>query len=74
MILTGTNTNINLLSTAAYSHNTVTITSAQSSAQAGTLDASSAVNFRSDGVKVYNVNFENSFGNGHQVSLPPIKI
>ncbi|CZR66597.1 related to Pectinesterase A [Phialocephala subalpina] len=52
--------------TSSYSSNEVTISSSQSSAEAGTLDDSSAVNFASDGINIYNINFENTFGTASQ--------
>ena len=62
----------NANSTADYKNNVVTIESSQSSSEAGSLDPSSAVNFVSNNVKVYNVNFANTYGQGAQVSSDPL--
>lgn len=58
----------NVTSTADYKNNVVTIESSQSSSEAGSLDPSSAVNFVNNNLKVYNVNFANTYGQGAQVS------
>ena len=42
------------------------VQSSQSSSEAGSLDASSAVNFVNNGLKVYNINFKNAYGTGAQ--------
>jgi hypothetical protein len=52
-----------------YVNNQVTISSSQSSSAAGTLDASSAVQFVNAGLKVYNINFANTYGVGAQVCI-----
>lgn len=57
-----------------YVNNQVTITSSQSSSEAGTLDASSAVNFVNAGLKVYNINFANTFGTTAQVNKSKTKL
>lgn len=53
-------------STGSYKDNTVTFTSGQSSAQAGSLDASSTANIVSSNFAAYNINFANSYGQGAQ--------
>lgn len=47
-------------------YNTVTITRDESSAEAGDLDDSSAVNVVSSNFKAYNINFSNTYGQGAQ--------
>jgi hypothetical protein len=47
--------------------NTVTITNGIGSYDAGSLDASSAMNVVSNDVKIYNINFENTYGTAGQV-------
>ena len=60
-------------STADWKNSQVTIESSQSSSEAGDLDASSAVNFVNSNLKVYNVNFANTYGQSAQVSQEPRK-
>lgn len=67
-ILSGHTEKADLVSTADYKNNVVTIESSQSSSEAGSLDPSSAVNFVNNNLKVYNVNFANTYGQGAQVS------
>jgi pectinesterase len=50
----------------SYKSNTVTITHTISSPEAGTLDASSTINAKSDNFKMYNVNVVNGYGKGAQ--------
>lgn len=52
--------------TGTYKSNTVTITHSIKSADAGSLDASSTVNVKSDGFKMYNINVVNGYGSGAQ--------
>ncbi|KAI9727875.1 MAG: hypothetical protein M1834_007921 [Cirrosporium novae-zelandiae] len=52
--------------TSSYKKNVVTFTHSETSSAAGSLDASSTVQFKGDYVKVYNINFENSYGSGSQ--------
>ncbi|KAF3400436.1 putative pectinesterase A [Talaromyces pinophilus] len=47
-------------------YNTVTITRNESSAEAGDLDDSSAVNVVSSNFRAYNINFSNTYGQGAQ--------
>ncbi|KAL1637561.1 hypothetical protein SLS56_000699 [Neofusicoccum ribis] len=52
--------------TGTYKSNTVTITHSIKSADAGSLDASSTVNVKSAGFKMYNINVVNGYGAGAQ--------
>jgi galacturan 1,4-alpha-galacturonidase len=52
--------------TSSYKSNKVLITHGISSPAAGSLDASSTINIRVPNFKMYNINVENSFGNGAQ--------
>jgi galacturan 1,4-alpha-galacturonidase len=54
------------IDTSSYKSNKVLITHGISSPAAGSLDASSTINIRVPNFKVYNINVENSFGNGAQ--------
>jgi hypothetical protein len=49
-----------------YVHNTVNIQHNESSAEAGDLDDSSALNIVSNNFKMYNVNVKNTYGKGAQ--------
>jgi pectinesterase len=53
-------------STGSYKSNTVTITHTISSADAGSLDASSTVQVKSANFKMYNINVANGYGKGAQ--------
>jgi hypothetical protein len=54
-------------STGNWKSNTVTITHGVGSYDAGSLDASSAMNVVSNDVKIYNINFVNTYGTAGQV-------
>lgn len=52
--------------TGSYKQNTVTITHTLSSPEAGTLDKSATVNVVANGLKMYNINVVNGYGQGAQ--------
>lgn len=58
----------------SYQNNTVTVSHNISSPEAGDLDASSAINARSSNFSLYNVDVENTYGQGAQVSPVSIRI
>ena len=58
-------------STTSYKPNTVTITKRLGSYDAGSLDASSALNVVSNDINIYNLNVENTYGVAGQVSFQP---
>ena len=54
-------------SVGSYKSNTVTVTHTISSADAGSLDASSTMNVKSAKFNMYNINVKNGYGKGAQV-------
>lgn len=52
--------------TSSYANNAVTITNSISSADAGSLDASSTLDITSSNFSMYNINVENGYGSGAQ--------